>query len=192
MRNDEINDKEVGAVNEFPFEKEEVKVDGKLTREQYKEKYTVAQLAKIAEPMQKRYAFSSLKGKSKDFLIDIILGIKKDEEINVHAPKASHRGTSNESQDIVTMGLGVLQAFKQQREGEQALLNPIAQELFISSAVAKVDEARAEGALKTDKFQTALLALSGTALVIDGVIGFENVPTIFSKLKTKLRGKPQQ
>ena len=187
MRINEHDDEQMGAGNEFPFEENEVKKDGKTRKEL--EELSNKDLAKIAEPLQDRYSFSSLKGRSKNYLIDIILGVNGDDVKPVNKPTGKAPQSASESQDILTMGLSVLEAFKKQREGEKALLNPIAQELFISSAVSKVDEARAEGALKTDKFQTALLALSATALVVDGVIGFDNIPGHLSKLKAKFSKK---
>lgn len=176
------NEHEMGEGNDFPFEENEQKKDGAYTRAEL-EKLTGRELATIAAPLQKRFGFSSLKGKGKSFLIDIILGIKTEE---VKEPKGKAPQTASESQNIIEMGLTVLQNIKQQREGQGAQLNPIAQELFRSSAVNTVDKARAEGALETDKFNTVIVGVSGLALAIDGAIGFENVPTLFSKLKSKL------
>lgn len=184
---DSGNDKLNG--NEFPFDSNEEKGNSTLTREELL-KMTGKELAKIAKPKSK-FSLSTLNGFGKNRLVDIILGVEKEEDKKTVSEGRVPQAQS-ESQDIVTMGLSVLQAFKQQREGEQALLNPIAHELFVSSAVAKVDEARADGVLKTDKFQTALLALSGTALVVDGVIGFDNIPGMLQKLKSKLTGKPKE
>lgn len=179
---------ENGAENEFPFEPKEEQNKQSLTRDELLKK-TGKQLAALAEP-KSTFSLNTLKGFAKNRLVDIILGIEEEKAKTTQEGRAP-QGT-NESEDIVSMGLSVLQAFKQQREGEQALLNPIAQELFINSAVNSVDKARADGVLKTDKFNTTLLALSGSALVIDGVIGFENIPTLFSKVKAKFSKKTQE
>ncbi|AXX87160.1 hypothetical protein AMRN_1424 [Malaciobacter marinus] len=187
MKTYEQISEQMGTENEFPFEENEQSLT--KTRAEL-EKMTNKELAKLAEPLQSQYSFNSLKGRSKPFLIDIILGVNKEPKINNNA-KAAHKTTVNESEDIITTGLSVLQGIKQQREGQEALLNPIAQELFKNSAVNTVDKARAEGTLSSEKFSTALLALSGTALVVDSVIGFNNIPTYFTKLKARFTKKEE-
>lgn len=170
---------------ESPFVQNEEK---KLTRQEYKDKYSVRQLAELAEPIHPTLSFNSLKGRSKDFNIDIILGINQ-EEIQNTSSKASHKASTNESQELVNVALGLLNAFKQQREGQNSELNPIAREMFKSTAENQVDKARADGLLQTDKFNTLILAVSGTALIIDGVIGFKNVPGLFEKIRSKMKKK---
>ena len=187
MENDELKSEEMGAEFMPSFVSDEKKDSNTLTRQELKDNYTVKELAKLAEPKSKTYSYNSLKSRSKDFLIDIILEVNKEEETKINQAKATHKTSTNASEDLVSMGLGILNAFKKQREGENAELNPIATELFKNSAVNEVDKARADGTLQTDKFNTALLAISGTALVVDGVIGFKNVPTLFSKLKAKFK-----
>ncbi len=187
MNDNETIEQKIGTENEFPFEIKEEQ-SSLYTRTEL-EKLPNSQLAKIAEPMQKRYSYNSLKGRSKAYLIDIILGIKSEDEISINptngtSGKAPH--TPNETQELINFGLNVLNSFKQQREGQQTKLNQIATELFKNSAVNEIDKARAEGLIKTDKFNTLIMVLSGTALVVDGVIGFKNVPTLFSKLKAKV------
>lgn len=182
MKVNEGMNEEMGTENEFPFAEDEVKTSSKPTRAELEE-LTNKDLAKLAEPLQKRYSFSSLKGRSKNFLIDIILGVKDENEININKAKAPH--SASESENMLNVALNFLQAIKVQREGQEAILNPIATEMFKNSAVAKVDEARAEGTLQSDKFNNIILSASAAAVLVDGLVGFNNVPTLFSKIKTK-------
>ncbi|PLY11376.1 MAG: hypothetical protein C0626_02060 [Arcobacter sp.] len=187
MKENEQEQEQKGTENEFPFEQEEVKTSDKPTRAEL-ELLTNKELAKLAEPKQDRYSFNSLKGRSKPFLIDIILGVNDDvPDVNKSKAKAPH--SSSESENMLNVGLNLLQSFKMQREGQEAILNPIATEMFKNSAVAKVDEARADGVLKTDKFNNVILGISATALVVDGLIGFNNVPTLFQKVRAKFSKK---
>ena len=191
MKNNELDNEFMGSENDFPFEEKEEIKESKYTRSEL-EKLSNKDLAKIAEPLQNRYSFSSLKGRSKAYLIDIILGIKDEEEISINPSTAKAPHTTNESAELISFGLNVLNSFKQQRDGQNAELNPIAKELFKNSAVNSVDKARADGIIKTDKFNTLIMGLSGTALIIDGVIGFNNIPTLFQKLKNRINSKSKK
>lgn len=191
MKNNELDNEFMGNENDFPFEEKEEIKESKYTRAEL-EKLSNKDLAKIAEPLQNRYSFSSLKGRSKAYLIDIILGIKDEEEISINPSTAKAPHTTNESAELISFGLNVLNSFKQQRDGQNAELNPIAKELFKNSAVNSVDKARADGIIKTDKFNTLIMGLSGTALIIDGVIGFNNIPTLFQKLKNRINSKSKK
>ena len=161
-----------------PFEDEKVK-ENSLNRVELM-KLSGKELAKLAKPKSK-LMYITLQKKSKSFLCDIILGIEKEDD----KPKARATQNTSESDDILTFGINILESFKKAR-GE-AELNPIAKEMFKQSAVSKVDEARADGSINSQKFNNVILALSATALVVDGVIGFKNVPGVFSKLKSKFK-----
>jgi len=142
------------------------------------------ELAKMAQS-KSSLMYITLQKKSKAYLCDVILGIEKDEE----KPKARATQNTSDSDDIISFLLNTLESIKQNRDNQEARLNPMAKEVFKQSAVSKVDEARASGTLNSDKFNNVLLAVSGTALVIDGLIGFKNVPGVFSKIKNKLKRK---
>ncbi len=187
MRTEIDKGNENGAEMEVPTFVNEASSDSSLTRADL-EKKTGKQLAKLAHPLQKgnKVSLKTLEGKSKTYLIDIILGIEEEKE---QTSKGRAPQNQSESADILDVALNVLHGIKMQREGEKASLNPIAAELFKNSAVNEVDKARAEGTLQTDKFNTLILCASGTALVVDGVIGFKNIPTLFNKLKSKLTKK---
>lgn len=187
MTNKNENEHDNGKEIELPEFVNEVKKDTTFTRAELELK-TGKELAKMAEPLQNKYSYSTLKGKSKPYLIDIILGITKEEDLQ-EQPKGRAPQSTNQSEEILNITLGLFQGFKQQREGEDAQLNPIATQMFKDSAITQVDKAQADGVLKFDKFNTAILGLSATALIIDGVIGFKNVPGLFSKLKSKLGKK---
>lgn len=176
------NGNDNGAGIEVPNFVNEASSNSSLTRAEL-EKKTGKELAKIAHPLQKgnKLSISTLQGKPKPFLIDIILGIQEAKE----QPKGRAPQNQSESQDVLEVAINILNGIKMQREGQQAQLNPIATEIFKNTAVNEVDKARAEGTFQTDKFNTLLLCVSGTALVIDGVVGFKNIPGIYNKLKSR-------
>jgi len=178
------NEHDKGMEIDVPsFVNDEKMHQGKTRKEL--ELLTGKELARMADP-KSDLSFNTLKGKGKSYLIDIILGINEEKK---EQPKGRAPQGVNQSEDILNVGLTLLQGFKQQREGEEAQLNPLASQMFKDSAITQVDKARAEGIIKVDKFNTLILALSGTALVIDGVIGFKNIPGLLSKLKAKVSKK---
>ena len=195
MNNNELINDDISTQNEFPFVEDEAQKIEKPTRLEL-EKLSNSKLAKMAEPMQKRYSFSSLKGRSKNYLIDIILGVKDESEIGINGNSISNGAKApqakSESEELINYGLTLLNAIKQHREGQNAELNPIAKEMFKNSAIVEVDKARADGTIKTDKFNSLMLGLSGAFLVVDGVVGIKNIPTLFKKLKDKVNSKPKQ
>jgi hypothetical protein len=162
-------------MEENPFHKEEV--ENKLTREELMKK-TGKELAQMAQP-KSRFKIKTLERLPKAELCDIILDITVDEK-----PKARASRTESESDNIINFAIDTLEAIKKSRGANG--INPIAKEIFKSSAVNKVDEARADGNLSSEKFNNTLLVLSGVAITIDSIIGFENVPTLFQRLKAKL------
>lgn len=175
---EENSGKTKGIEEENPFDEEG---ECKLSRDELM-KMTAKELAPLAKP-KSSLTIKTLERRPKPFLCDIILDIHKEED----KPKARASQSTSESEDMISFALQTLEAMKQNRENQEATLHPIAKELFKSSAVNKVDEARADGSINTDKMNTAIFALSGTALVIDGLIGFDNVPKLFNKMKTKFK-----
>ena len=175
--------------NEFPFEQNETKPGKKKSREEL-EKLTGAALAEMAHPLQDKYNITTLKSKSKNYLIDIILGV---EDKNAQ-PKKEHQGKAahnmSESHQIVNMTLGVLTAMKQKRlKDETQQLEPVSAQFFASAAVNKVDEARANETISGEKMNGIILGVSATTLIIDSMVGFENIPHLFTKFKRKLSNK---
>ncbi len=165
-----------------PFEDE--KQDKKYNRNELM-KLTGRELAKLAKPFSK-FQITTLFGMSKSDLCDIILGLKKEDD---KKPKARFTATKSESENIIDIALNTLLTIKKAREGENADINPIAHELFKSSAVSKVDQARASDTLSNDKINTAIFAISSAAILVDTLIGFDKVPGLFKKIRDKVKKK---
>jgi len=164
-----------------PFNEETSGNDTKLTRAEL-ENYTIKNLVPLAKG-KTHLKETTLSRLSKAELIDIILDIKEQE------PKSKARATrtQSESDNILDFALDTLQAIKIARNGNE--INPIAKDMFKKSAVQKVDEARADGTINNDKINTGIMIVSGVAIAIDSIIGFENVPTLWEKMKNKFSKK---
>ncbi len=165
-----------------PFEDE--KQDKKYNRSELM-KLTGRELAKLAKPFSK-FQITTLSGMSKPDLCDIILGLKKEDD---KKPKARFTATKSESENIIDLTLNTLLTIKKARDGDNATINPIAHELFKSSAVSKVDKARASDNLNNDKINTAIFAVSSAAILVDTLIGFDKVPGLFKKIRDKVKKK---
>ena len=173
-----------GTETDNPFEETEDEQSTKiLGREELKAKYTGKQLAKLVEgktPLK----LSTLERMSKDDLIDILLDIDTKKKTN----NARASRSNGETDDILNFGLSTLQTIKMTRENDPtASLNEIALNMFRSSAVNKIDQARQNDAINNDKIQNLVFYISGGAILIDALIGFKNVPSLFQKLKGKFR-----
>jgi hypothetical protein len=163
-----------------------IEINGeKLTRKEL-EKIPNKDLAKMVKDRAlSRFNESTLSRKSKTYNIDLLLGVRDEEE----KPQARATQTQSESDMMIEFALNTLQGIKQSRESQESVLNPIAKELFKSSAVAKVDEARANESFSTDKFNNILMYGAGAFLLIDSLVGIKNIPSVFSKLKNKMAKK---
>ena len=113
---------------EDPFKEE--KSENKYNRSELM-KLTGRELAKLANPLSK-FQLSTLNGMSKKDLCDIILGIKKEDE---KKPKARFTSVKSDSENVIEIALNSLLAIKKARDGESAIINPIAHELFKLSLI---------------------------------------------------------
>ena len=156
IENGEIKGEEL---YENPFYEDES--GSKLNRVDLESK-TVAELAEIAKP-KSSLALSTLKGKSKAFLIDIILLPKQEEK-----PKARATQTASESDNIIESIFTMIETFK----GKP--IDPKAKDLVRIGAIEKVDNARADGTLSSGIINNAFLVIGGAMVVYD-VIGEENI-----------------
>lgn len=176
-----------GTETDNPFEDEAEKTEANksLGREELKAKYTGKQLADLVvgkTPLK----LSTLQRMSKDDLIDIYLDIDTKKKSN----NARASRSTGETEDILNFGLATLQSIKQARENDPtANINQIALNMFKSSAVKKIDDARQSEAISNDTLQNVIFYLAGGALVVDAVVGFKNVPSLFGKLKDKVKRK---
>ncbi len=166
---------------EDPFEKNSEK---KYNRTELM-KLTGKELAKIAEPFSK-FKHTTLSGMGKPALCDIILGLKKEDE---KKPKARSTSSKSESEVMIDLALDTLLKIKKVREGDQAVINPIAHELFKTTAVSKVDNMRANNSLSNDKFNTAIFIASSAAIFVDTIVGFDKVPGLFKKIQNRIKKK---
>ncbi len=142
------------------------------------------ELAKMAEPFSK-FKRTTLAGMGKPALCDIILGLKKEDE----KPKARSTSSKSESEVMIDLALETLLKIKKGRDGDQAAINPIAHELFKTTAISKVDNARANNSLTNDKFNTAIFVASSAAILVDTIIGFNKVPGLFKKIQNRIKKK---
>ena len=170
---------------EDPFHEE--KSEKKYNRSELM-KLTGRELAKLANPLSK-FQLSTLYGMSKKDLCDIILGIKKEDD---KKPKARFTSVKSDSENVIEIALNSLLAIKKARDGESAIINPIAHELFKSTAVSKVDKARANDNLNNDKISNIIFAISSAAILVDTLIGFNNIPILFRKIRDKFKNKKAQ
>jgi hypothetical protein len=169
--------------NETELENNPFQDDGKETKlsRNELENYTIKQLVPLAKG-KTHLKETTLSRLSKNELIDIILDIKDE-------PKSKARATRSESESdqIINFALDVLNGIKQSRNGNE--INPLAKEMFKKSAVNKVDEARADGVIDNNKFNNVIMYASAGALIVDSLIGFENIPSFFEKMRNKFSKK---
>lgn len=156
-----------------------------LDRQAMKDKYTVAKLAEMAKPYSKM-AMSTLKGYDKDKLIDIIQS--KGEEKKTEEPKARATRSKGEFEQMVDMGIALLDAFKMKRDGEP---NPMMlKELVKSQIIMKADEAKQEGTFDQDKASNLVFAGGIIALTVS-TIGVDRIMDTGKKLFQKFSKKAE-
>ncbi|WP_345984313.1 hypothetical protein WCX49_06660 [Sulfurimonas sp. HSL-1656] len=148
---------------------------------------TGAELAQLAAPYSDK-KLSTLERMSKAKLCDIIM--KGGEEKGDDAPKARAARTESETEQIINMGLTVLEAFKQNRDGKP--LNPLAREMFQKQAIIALDEQVQQDRVNLNTASKVMLFGAGAVVVIDGIFGLENSPALLSKLKNKLFSRKKE
>lgn len=157
---------------------ENIETGDKLTRSEL-EPMSGPELAKIAYPKQNRYQLNTLKSKKKEYLIDIILGIIKEEKpTQGRAPQSQ-----SESHNIVDTVLAGLEALK------GAPINEEAKNMLKLGAVNKVDDARAEGVINQKLVSNAFLGIGAVMVAVD-VIGQDNIKKGYEIVKSKF-AKPK-
>lgn len=141
---------------------------------------TGAELAEMAAPYSTK-KLSTLERMAKKDLCDIIMrgGEKKTEE----GPKARAARTESETEQIINMGLSVLDAIKQSRDGK--MLNPLAVDIFKKQAVIALDDQVAQDRVNLNTASKVMLFGSAAVLLVDGIVGLHNSPTLLSKMKKK-------
>ncbi len=147
-------------------------------------KMTGAELAELASD-KSTLLMSTLKRLKKAELCDIILDVKDDKKKS----RARQTRIKSESEVMIDLTLDTLLKIKKSREGDKAAINPIAHELFKTTAVSKIDDARANNVLSNNKLNTAIFVASSAAIMVDTLIGFNNVPGLFKKIQDKIKKK---
>ena len=147
-------------------------------------KLSGVELAELAAD-KSSYLMSTLKKLRKAELCDIILDVKQDKKKS----KARQTQVKSESEVMIDLTLDTLLKIKKGREGDNASINPIAHELFKNTAVSKIDDARANNTLSNNKLNNAIFVASSAAILVDTLVGFNNVPSIFRKIKEKIKKK---
>jgi hypothetical protein len=144
-------------------------------------KLTGKELAKMAQPYSTK-TLAVLEKTAKAKLCDLILAKeeKKPKEEKTHARAGR---TTSETEQFIQTAVSLLDVMKRSRDEEP--LNAMAKDIFTKQAVVYADAKVAADEMNVDKANTALFAISASALLFDGLIGFKNAPTLFSKVKNK-------
>ncbi len=152
---------------------------------------TGKELAKMAQPYS-TLKLNSLERKSKAFLCDLIMNKSDNKAKEEEKPHARSSRTESQTEQFINTALVMLSVMKQNRDGEP--LNATASDVFKKQAIVYADEKISKDEMNIDKANTALFIISTGALLFDGLIGFKNAPTLFTKLKNKYfnRGKKEE
>ena len=145
-------------------------------------KLTGKKLARMAQPYSSK-TLKVLEKTAKATLCDLIMSKsekKPQEENKTHARTGTAK---SESENFIHMAVSMLDAMKRSRDEEP--LNAMVTDIFTKQAVVYADEKVANDEMNINKANTALFAIAGGALLFDGLVGFRNAPTLFSKLKNK-------
>ena len=157
---------------------EEVEEKGATKKRAELMQKTGKELAKMAKPFTS-LSETTLSKLSKAELCDIIISKGKDRK---EKPKNKDSSTA-----IVDTFLGIVESIKVNRDKEP--LNNTAKQIFSSNAVAVVDKQIQEEKITSGGLNTAILLLSGSFLLIDGIIGIKNIPAIYKRIKDKISAR---
>ncbi|MDX1808304.1 MAG: hypothetical protein R3331_02065 [Sulfurospirillaceae bacterium] len=179
MSKEAVDGTDNGVERNIPFEEMGNSTEG-ITRTELMEK-TGKELAKMALPYT-TWKESTLSKLSKPELCDIILtkGANKEQQ----EPRARAARATSDSEAIIETFLAIAESFKLKREKEP--LNATAKQIFKNNAVNLVDKKVEEETLSSHGVNVTVAFIAGTFLAIDGLIGLANIPTFFSKIKSKL------
>lgn len=128
---------------------------------------------------------STLEKMAKADLCDIIMTKGQSKEQKESKARASRK--DSESEAIIETILQIVESFKIKREKEP--LNATAKNVFKNNAINIVDKKVEDETVSSHGVNTAVAIITGGFLLVDGLIGIGNVPTLFSKLKGKLSAK---
>jgi len=161
----------------YPFDEETEQKTDTTNRAELMQK-TGKELAKLAKPFTS-LSETTLSKLSKAELCDIIISKGKERK---EKPKNKDSSTA-----IIDTFLGIIESIKTNRDKEP--LNTTAKQIFSSNAVAVVDRQIQEEKITSGGLNTTILILSGSFLLIDGVIGIKNIPGIYKKIKDRINAR---
>jgi len=163
---------------------EDVEKPKNLSREELK-KLTVKKLAQMAKPYSKS-TINTLERHPKEKLIDILQS--KGEKQKDEEPKARATRSKGEFEQMVDMGLALLDAYKMKRDEEP---NPMMiKELVKSQVIMKADEAKAEGKFDQQKVSNIML-IGSIAVLTVSTIGVDRIMGTGKKIFEKIKKKPE-
>ncbi len=162
-----------------PFVEKEQSEGNALNRTELMQK-TAKELALLAMPYV-ALKESTLQKMAKADLCDIIMSKGQSKDKKESTARAS-RSTSD-SEAIINTFLMMIESFKLKRESEP--LNAVAKEIFKNNAVNIVDKKVDEEAVSSHGLNTAVTVITAGFLLLDGLVGLKNVPSLFSKIKGK-------
>jgi len=148
-------------------------------------KLTGKELAKMAQPYSSK-TLAVLEKTAKAKLCDLILA-KDEKATKEEKPHARTARTQSDTEQFIQTAVNLLDVMKRARDEEP--LNAMAKDVFTKQAVVYADAKVASDEMNVDKANNILLGLSAGALLIDGLIGFKNAPTLLGKLKNKFFAK---
>ena len=173
---------------------EDVEMDSPFVKPQTEEKSinrtelmekTGKQLAVMCTPYSP-LKLKTLEKMAKSDLCDIILSKGQNKE---QKEAKGRSGTSkSDSEAIIDTMLAIAESFKMKREQEP--LNATAKTIFKNNAVNLVDKKVDEEEISSHGVNTAVAVFTGAFLLVDGLVGIANIPTLFSKMKSKFNAKP--
>ena len=150
-------------------------------------KKTGRELAEMAAPFTDKSVTTLSKMAKKDLIKIIQDGLAGKVNEKEQEAKARKNRTKSEAEQLIEAMIHTLEAFKVQREHKP--LNPVIKKVFEQQAVNYTSKKVEEDNITPEGINKALLFGTGALLLVDGLVGFENIPKIIEKIKKKVKRK---
>lgn len=144
-------------------------------------------LAAMALPYSSK-KISTLERMAKADLCDIIMNGREAPKDD--APKSRAARTQSQTEELVDIIIGFLDAIKRARDDEP--LNPLAVDIVRKQAVIKVDEKVKSEQLDINTASNVMLFGAGAFLLFDAFYGVSNSPTLLHGMKKKFFGEKKE
>jgi len=181
MNKEKVNGMDNAEEMETPFNEKMEDESRAINRTELMQK-TAKELSILAMPYV-ALKESTLQKMAKSDLCDIILSKGQSKEKKESTARASR--TQSDSEAIISTLLMMVESFKVKRENEP--LNAAAKEIFKNNAINIVDKKVDDETVSSHGVNTAVTVLTAGFLLVDGLIGLKNVPSFFSKIKSKFK-----